>query len=145
MILIASLKSPFLIIISFENVIGKQVAFLERKIYSLHFLHLHAQCSKVNYLIRFKFYNKKVLNFLYWHWIECFVSWHQMAMDLTFSEAARGVNKEVTVNLEDTCERCKGSRAEPGTKTSKCHQCNGTGQVSACCLSTMLSLFKANV
>eukprot|EP00057_Strongylocentrotus_purpuratus_P032206 XP_786934.2 PREDICTED: dnaJ homolog subfamily A member 3, mitochondrial [Strongylocentrotus purpuratus] len=53
---------------------------------------------------------------------------HEVAMDLTFSEAARGVNKEINVKMEDTCERCKGSRSEPGTKTSKCHQCNGTGQ-----------------
>nr|XP_054754714.1 dnaJ homolog subfamily A member 3, mitochondrial-like [Lytechinus pictus] len=53
---------------------------------------------------------------------------HEVAMDLTFSEAARGVNKEINVKMEDRCERCKGSRAEPGTKTSKCHQCNGTGQ-----------------
>ncbi|XP_071480431.1 dnaJ homolog subfamily A member 3, mitochondrial-like [Diadema antillarum] len=53
---------------------------------------------------------------------------HEVMMDLSFSEAARGVNKEVTVNIEDTCQRCKGSRAEPGTKSSPCHQCNGTGQ-----------------
>ncbi|XP_038055184.1 dnaJ homolog subfamily A member 3, mitochondrial-like isoform X2 [Patiria miniata] len=53
---------------------------------------------------------------------------HEVMMDLTFSEAARGVNKDVTVSMEDTCERCKGNRAEPGTKTTKCHRCNGTGQ-----------------
>ncbi|XP_022100288.1 dnaJ homolog subfamily A member 3, mitochondrial-like isoform X2 [Acanthaster planci] len=53
---------------------------------------------------------------------------HEVMMDLTFSEAARGVNKDVTVTMEDTCERCKGNRAEPGTKTTKCHRCNGTGQ-----------------
>lgn len=54
----------------------------------------------------------------------------QVMMDLTFSEAARGVNKEINVRMEDTCERCKGARAEPGTKTTKCHRCNGTGQVT---------------
>ncbi|XP_071847374.1 dnaJ homolog subfamily A member 3, mitochondrial-like isoform X1 [Apostichopus japonicus] len=53
---------------------------------------------------------------------------HEVMMDLTFSEAARGVNKEINIRMEDSCERCKGARAEPGTKTTKCHRCNGTGQ-----------------
>ncbi|KAJ8028781.1 DnaJ-like subfamily A member 3, mitochondrial [Holothuria leucospilota] len=53
---------------------------------------------------------------------------HEVMMDLTFSEAARGVNKEINIRIEDTCERCKGARAEPGTKVTKCHRCNGTGQ-----------------
>ena len=53
-------------------------------------------------------------------------------MDLSFSEAARGVNKDVNITMEDTCIRCNGARAEPGTKKSKCPKCNGTGQVSSC-------------
>ena len=52
-------------------------------------------------------------------------------MDLTFSEAARGINKEVSVSMEDACDRCKGNRAEPGSKIVRCHHCNGTGQVSS--------------
>ncbi|XP_070554409.1 dnaJ homolog subfamily A member 3, mitochondrial-like isoform X2 [Ptychodera flava] len=50
-----------------------------------------------------------------------------IAMDLTFSEACRGVNKDLTVQVEDTCSRCKGNKAEPGTKPVPCHHCNGTG------------------
>ncbi|XP_071787654.1 dnaJ homolog subfamily A member 3, mitochondrial-like isoform X1 [Asterias amurensis] len=53
---------------------------------------------------------------------------HEVMMDLTFSEAARGINKEVTVSMEDACDRCKGNRAEPGSKIVRCHHCNGTGQ-----------------
>ncbi|XP_072040342.1 dnaJ homolog subfamily A member 3, mitochondrial-like isoform X2 [Amphiura filiformis] len=53
---------------------------------------------------------------------------HEVMMDLSFNEAARGVNKEINIAIEDTCQRCNGTRAEPGTKTSKCHRCNGTGQ-----------------
>jgi DnaJ family protein A protein 3 len=53
----------------------------------------------------------------------------QMMMDLTFQEAARGANKEVNVNVKETCPKCRGSKAEPGTKASKCHHCNGTGMV----------------
>ncbi|XP_025088835.1 protein tumorous imaginal discs, mitochondrial-like isoform X2 [Pomacea canaliculata] len=51
----------------------------------------------------------------------------EMMMDLTFQEAARGVNKEVHINVKDTCPKCQGNKAEPGTKAVKCHQCNGTG------------------
>ena len=52
-------------------------------------------------------------------------------MDLTFQEAARGVNKETYINVKDNCTRCGGKKAEPGTSSSPCTQCNGTGMVSA--------------
>ncbi len=51
-------------------------------------------------------------------------------MKLTFQQAARGVNKEVHLNVTDTCPKCQGTKAEPGTKAVKCHHCNGTGMVS---------------
>ncbi|KAI3353443.1 hypothetical protein L3Q82_019967, partial [Scortum barcoo] len=59
--------------------------------------------------------------------------WGQPAafvMELTFSEAAKGANKELSVNMEDNCPRCDGSGSEPGTKVSQCHYCNGTGMES---------------
>lgn len=48
-------------------------------------------------------------------------------MNLTFAQAARGVNKEITLNVVDICDKCEGSRCELGTKAIKCQQCNGTG------------------
>lgn len=48
-------------------------------------------------------------------------------MNLTFSQAARGVNKDIEVNVIDVCPKCRGSRCELGTKPAKCHYCNGTG------------------
>uniref|UniRef100_A0A8C9W388 DnaJ homolog subfamily A member 3, mitochondrial n=1 Tax=Scleropages formosus TaxID=113540 RepID=A0A8C9W388_SCLFO len=48
-------------------------------------------------------------------------------MELTFTQAAKGVNKEITINMEDTCQRCDGRGMEPGTKAQHCHYCNGTG------------------
>ncbi|XP_001363400.1 dnaJ homolog subfamily A member 3, mitochondrial isoform X1 [Monodelphis domestica] len=48
-------------------------------------------------------------------------------MELTFNQAAKGVNKEFTVNINDSCERCDGKGNEPGTKVQQCHYCNGTG------------------
>lgn len=50
-------------------------------------------------------------------------------MELTFAEAAKGVTKELSVNLEDACPRCDGKGSEPGTKVPPCHYCNGTGMV----------------
>ncbi|KAK1886048.1 DnaJ like subfamily A member 3 mitochondrial [Dissostichus eleginoides] len=54
----------------------------------------------------------------------------EFVMELTFSEAAKGVQKPLTVNLEDACPRCDGKGSEPGTKVSHCHYCNGTGMES---------------
>ncbi|XP_066546244.1 dnaJ heat shock protein family (Hsp40) member A3a isoform X2 [Amia ocellicauda] len=48
-------------------------------------------------------------------------------MELTFNQAAKGVNKEISVNIEDSCQRCDGKGNEPGTKLQHCHYCNGTG------------------
>lgn len=54
----------------------------------------------------------------------------QFVMELSFSEAAKGVSKELSVNIEDDCPRCDGKGSEPGTKVSQCSYCNGTGMVS---------------
>uniref|UniRef100_A0A182MX04 DnaJ homolog l(2)tid, mitochondrial n=1 Tax=Anopheles culicifacies TaxID=139723 RepID=A0A182MX04_9DIPT len=51
----------------------------------------------------------------------------EVMMNLTFAQAARGVNKDIDVNVVDTCPKCMGSRCEPGTKPGKCQYCNGTG------------------
>lgn len=51
-------------------------------------------------------------------------------MNLTFKEAARGVNKDVNISISDTCPSCNGSRCQPGSKPVKCTFCNGTGMVS---------------
>lgn len=49
---------------------------------------------------------------------------------VSFSQAARGTNKDVQINVVDTCPKCTGSRCEPGTKAIKCQFCNGTGMES---------------
>ncbi|XP_078457287.1 dnaJ homolog subfamily A member 3, mitochondrial isoform X3 [Lampetra planeri] len=48
-------------------------------------------------------------------------------MELTFTQAAKGVNKEISLFINDTCQRCEGRGNEPGTKLQRCHYCNGTG------------------
>jgi molecular chaperone DnaJ len=49
---------------------------------------------------------------------------------LDFDEAIFGLEKEMTLNLEDACKHCKGSGAEPGHSTKSCPTCRGTGQVN---------------
>ncbi|CAH1634899.1 unnamed protein product [Spodoptera littoralis] len=51
----------------------------------------------------------------------------EVVVNLRFTEAARGVTKDINVNVVDTCTKCQGSRCEPGTKAIKCTYCNGTG------------------
>ncbi|XP_021954655.1 protein tumorous imaginal discs, mitochondrial isoform X3 [Folsomia candida] len=51
----------------------------------------------------------------------------QILMNLTFEEAARGCLKDTKVNVTETCPKCEGTKAAPGSKTQKCTSCNGTG------------------
>ncbi|CAL8128985.1 unnamed protein product [Orchesella dallaii] len=51
----------------------------------------------------------------------------EIVMDLTFQEAARGVHKDVVLNVTDACPKCNGTKCELGSKPAKCLQCNGTG------------------
>ncbi|CAL7941800.1 unnamed protein product [Xylocopa violacea] len=51
----------------------------------------------------------------------------EVVMNLTFAQAARGVEKEIQLNVLDTCPKCLGSQCETGTKAVRCQYCNGTG------------------
>ena len=53
----------------------------------------------------------------------------QMQVTLTFEEAVFGVEKEIEFEREETCSRCNGSGAEPGTTPVRCSTCNGQGEV----------------
>ena len=46
-----------------------------------------------------------------------------------FREAAFGVRRDVRVARMETCDRCEGKGAEPGTSPERCRTCGGTGQV----------------
>ncbi|MCF8724080.1 molecular chaperone DnaJ [Nitrospina gracilis] len=48
---------------------------------------------------------------------------------ITFEEAAFGVQKEIDVRKHVVCQSCKGSRCKPGTTPERCNTCHGTGQV----------------
>lgn len=51
----------------------------------------------------------------------------EVIVRLSFSQAARGTNKDINVNVVDNCPKCRGSRCEPGTKPVHCTYCDGTG------------------
>lgn len=51
------------------------------------------------------------------------------AVNLTFSEAFFGVEKEIEITRDEICGTCHGKGAEPGTNTSKCAQCDGRGEI----------------
>jgi molecular chaperone DnaJ len=53
----------------------------------------------------------------------------EVKVDITFEEAVFGTEEELALNLEDTCEHCKGSRTEPGHELKTCDTCKGGGQV----------------
>ena len=50
-------------------------------------------------------------------------------LTLTFEEAVFGCEKEIAIPRLESCPRCRGSRAEPGTQPARCPACKGTGQV----------------
>jgi molecular chaperone DnaJ len=50
-------------------------------------------------------------------------------MQITLEEAAFGVDKEIEVRKLDTCVKCEGKGAEPGSRTINCPNCGGRGQV----------------
>ncbi|XP_037544918.1 dnaJ heat shock protein family (Hsp40) member A3a [Nematolebias whitei] len=52
---------------------------------------------------------------------------HEYMMELTFTQAAKGVNKEISLNIDSPCQRCDGKGHEPGTKVQHCNHCNGSG------------------
>ncbi len=48
---------------------------------------------------------------------------------ISFEQAVFGVDKELDLNLKDTCKTCNGSGAKPGTSPETCRKCGGRGQV----------------
>ena len=53
----------------------------------------------------------------------------RLDLELDFTEAIFGVEKEVEITRHQTCTRCQGTGAEPGTSPIRCPDCNGVGEV----------------
>ncbi|HEY8499031.1 MAG TPA: molecular chaperone DnaJ, partial [Clostridia bacterium] len=50
-------------------------------------------------------------------------------LEISFNEAVFGTNKEINVTRLQTCNKCNGTGAKPGTSPQTCRHCNGTGQI----------------
>ena len=50
-------------------------------------------------------------------------------VDISFENAIFGTEVSLDLNLEDTCEHCKGTTVEPGHSMKTCDTCKGQGQV----------------
>lgn len=53
----------------------------------------------------------------------------QMTLEVTFEEAAFGVEKQVDIPYRKRCDECSGSGCKPGTEPKTCPTCQGSGQV----------------
>lgn len=50
-------------------------------------------------------------------------------LEISFEEAAFGVEKEISLYRDEACDHCHGSGAEPGSKVETCPECHGSGYV----------------
>jgi len=53
----------------------------------------------------------------------------QTNIQIEFEEAIFGTKKNINIALHETCDKCRGSGARPGTFPENCKRCGGTGQI----------------
>jgi len=51
-------------------------------------------------------------------------------IEVSFEQAIFGTEVDLKLNMEDVCEHCKGSGAEPGYELKTCPVCHGAGNVT---------------
>lgn len=49
-------------------------------------------------------------------------------VEVSFEDAIFGAEVDLALNLEDSCEHCKGTTVEPGHELKTCPSCQGSGQ-----------------
>ncbi len=53
----------------------------------------------------------------------------EAGVEISFEEAVFGTEADLSLQLDDTCEHCKGTTVEPGYELKTCDTCKGAGQV----------------
>lgn len=53
----------------------------------------------------------------------------QYGLEISLEEAFKGKEEQVKININETCESCKGSGAETGTGVENCSTCDGHGRI----------------
>ena len=51
-------------------------------------------------------------------------------MDISLEDSFLGVEREINITRNETCNTCNGTGARPGTRPEKCSVCHGTGNVT---------------
>ena len=51
-------------------------------------------------------------------------------IEISYEEAFSGVEKEISFNRQETCDTCHGTGAKPGTSSTTCSMCGGSGQIT---------------
>lgn len=54
----------------------------------------------------------------------------QYNIELSFIEAAQGLEKTIQIARNEQCGHCNGTGAKPGTGKTACSRCKGTGQIT---------------
>jgi molecular chaperone DnaJ len=52
----------------------------------------------------------------------------RVRLPISLKEVVHGAKRTLKVQLLDTCDKCKGTGAEPGTQARQCPTCQGTGE-----------------
>lgn len=50
-------------------------------------------------------------------------------LEITFEEAAFGLEREISLYRDEQCPHCRGNGAEPGSKVETCPECHGSGEI----------------
>lgn len=50
-------------------------------------------------------------------------------IEIPFEESVNGGQKNIRINIEQSCDSCSGSGITPGSQTSTCPECHGRGNV----------------
>lgn len=50
-------------------------------------------------------------------------------LEITFEEAAFGLEREISLYRDKQCPHCHGNGAEPGSKVETCPECHGSGEI----------------
>ncbi len=53
----------------------------------------------------------------------------EQEIEISFEEAVKGTEKELSLTRYEICPRCGGKKAEPGSRLESCPACGGTGYI----------------
>jgi molecular chaperone DnaJ len=53
----------------------------------------------------------------------------ELGVSISFRDAIFGTNLETEISRREICSRCNGTRGEPGSATTTCQTCSGSGKV----------------